>query len=86
MTFIEVNQKTCGQDGLCSAVCPAKLINFTPGEYPTPIAKVERFTTDHTRPASGSLIHVRHSLLPFPKKNPVKTKRSGKGKNAKPTP
>jgi ferredoxin len=41
MTFIEVNQQTCGQDGLCSAVCPAKLINFSPGEYPTPIAEAE---------------------------------------------
>ena len=41
MTFIEVNQQTCGQDGLCSAVCPAKLISFSPGEYPTPISEAE---------------------------------------------
>lgn len=27
----------------------------------------ERFSTDHLRPGSGSPIHVRHSLLPFPK-------------------
>ncbi len=33
----------------------------------SPIASVERFTTDHTRPASGELIHVRHSFLPFSK-------------------
>ena len=33
-----------------------------------PISNVERFTTDHTRPATGGMIHVRHSLLPFPKK------------------
>lgn len=51
----------------------------------SPIAAVERFTTDHTRPASGSVIHVRHSFLPFPKKGPVKTKQAGKGENAKPT-
>lgn len=41
MNFIEVNQQTCNKDGLCSAVCPAKLINFTKGEYPAPIAEAE---------------------------------------------
>lgn len=46
----------------------------------TPIASVERFTTDHIRPKSGSVIHVRHSLLPFPKKDTVKTKSAGKDK------
>jgi len=30
------------------------------------IVNVERFTTDHTRPTSGSVIHLRHSLFPFP--------------------
>lgn len=39
----------------------------------TPIANVERFTTDHVRLASGSSIHVRHSLLPFPKRNGKQT-------------
>lgn len=33
-----------------------------------PIADIERFTTDHTRPATASVIHVRHSFLPFPKR------------------
>lgn len=32
-----------------------------------PLSTVVRFTTDHVRPASGNTIHVRHSLLPFPK-------------------
>ncbi len=41
MNFIEVNQQTCNKDGICSAICPAKLINFTEGEYPTPIAEAE---------------------------------------------
>lgn len=37
-----------------------------PDDIP-PIADIERFTTDHTRPATVSAIHVRHSFLPFPK-------------------
>jgi nitroreductase/NAD-dependent dihydropyrimidine dehydrogenase PreA subunit len=41
MNFIEVDQQTCNKDGICSAICPAKLINFTKGEYPTPIAEAE---------------------------------------------
>ena len=41
MNFIEVNQQSCNQDGICSAACPATLINFTKGEYPTPIAAAE---------------------------------------------
>ncbi len=41
MNLIEVNQQTCHKDGICSAVCPAKLINFTKGEYPTPIAETD---------------------------------------------
>lgn len=32
-----------------------------------PLGIAERFSTDHVRPESGSAIHVRHSLLPFPK-------------------
>lgn len=38
----------------------------------------ERFSTDHVRPGSGSLIHVRHSLLPFPKTSKTKRKTTGK--------
>ncbi|MBL8500635.1 MAG: hypothetical protein JNL77_08670 [Nitrosomonas sp.] len=40
-----------------------------------PLGIAERFSTDHVRPGSGSAIHVRHSLLPFPK-------AIGKGKSA----
>lgn len=43
-----------------------------------PVAQVERFTTAHTRPA-GSIVHVRHSLLPFPKKEPMKANIIRKG-------
>ncbi len=37
MTLIAVQQHTCNQDGLCSAVCPMKIIAFSKGDYPTPI-------------------------------------------------
>lgn len=43
------------------------------------IGLAERFSTDHVRPASGNAIHVRHSLLPFPK---MIAKTTGKAKNA----
>lgn len=43
------------------------------------IGIVERFSTDHVRPTSGSAIHVRHSFLPFPKAN---LKQTSKAQNA----
>lgn len=46
----------------------------TPG---TAISAIERFSTDHVRPGSGTAIHVRHSLLPFPKTSAVKTTKKG---------
>jgi len=43
------------------------VIGLTDGPNSAPsIACVERFTTDHTRAVSGEMIHVSHSLLPFP--------------------
>ena len=44
----------------------------------TAIGPVERFSTDHIRPSSGSVIHVRHSLLPFPKASTDKVRQKGK--------
>lgn len=44
----------------------------------TSIGPVERFSSDHTRPGSGNAIHVRHSLLPFPKASEVNAKREEK--------
>lgn len=44
-------------------------------ESMTPIGIAERFSTDHVRPGSGSAIHVRHSLLPFPKLMPTGDQR-----------
>jgi nitroreductase/NAD-dependent dihydropyrimidine dehydrogenase PreA subunit len=38
MTLIAANQQTCSQDGLCSAVCPMQIIDFSPGAYPGPVA------------------------------------------------
>jgi len=40
VNLININQQTCNQDGICAAVCPAKLISFRKGEYPTPVAEV----------------------------------------------
>ncbi|MBW1842106.1 MAG: nitroreductase family protein [Deltaproteobacteria bacterium] len=41
MELFKVNQKTCNQDGICSAVCPVGIIDFQKGEYPTPNAVAE---------------------------------------------
>lgn len=43
----------------------------------SPIADIERFTTDHTRLATSSNIHVRHSFLPFPKSASKEPKKRG---------
>jgi ferredoxin len=34
MELFQINQKTCNQDGLCAAVCPAQIIDFQKGRYP----------------------------------------------------
>lgn len=71
MSLIEVNQQTCNQDGICAAVCPANLINFTKGEYPTPIADAETICIrcGHcvTACPSGSLLHADIPLQQCPK-------------------
>lgn len=36
MKLFEVVHKTCNQDGICAAVCPAGIIDFQKGGYPTP--------------------------------------------------
>ena len=74
MTFIEANQQTCSQDGLCSAACPAKLINFSPGAYPTPIADAEELCIrcGHCVAVcpSSSLLHAEIPLANCPKVQP----------------
>lgn len=70
MSLIEVNQQTCNQDGICAAVCPAKLIDFSKGNFPTPIAEVEELCIrcGHCVAAcpSGSLLHAEIPLEQCP--------------------
>ena len=41
MNLININEHTCSKDGLCAAVCPLGLIDFTSGQYPIEIAAAE---------------------------------------------
>ena len=41
MNLLTVDQQLCNQDGICAAACPAGLIDFQKGEYPTPISEAE---------------------------------------------
>jgi nitroreductase/NAD-dependent dihydropyrimidine dehydrogenase PreA subunit len=74
MNFIEVDQQTCNKDGTCSAVCPAKLINFSKGEYPTPIAEAEALCIrcGHCVAVcpTSSLLHSKMPLADCPKVQP----------------
>lgn len=42
MDLFEVNQETCNQDGICATVCPAGIIDFQKGAYPTPADEAEK--------------------------------------------
>jgi nitroreductase/NAD-dependent dihydropyrimidine dehydrogenase PreA subunit len=35
LELIQINQKSCNQDGLCAAVCPSQIIDFRKGRYPS---------------------------------------------------
>jgi len=39
--LFEIKRATCNQDGICAEVCPARIIAFRSGEYPTLIAGAE---------------------------------------------
>ena len=41
MELFEVNQQTCNQDGICAAVCPVGVIDFTQGAFPAPAVDAE---------------------------------------------
>lgn len=41
MDLFTIDPKTCNQDGLCAAVCPVGIINFSPGAYPLPTTDAE---------------------------------------------
>jgi len=42
MNLLEIDQQSCNQDGICAAVCPARLIDFQKGGFPTPIGEAEK--------------------------------------------
>ena len=42
MDLFDVHKETCNQDGICAAVCPAGIIDFQKGAYPTPVAEAEK--------------------------------------------
>ena len=62
MNLININPQICSQDGICAAICPAKLIDFKPGEYPTAVDEVGKLCIrcGHCVAAcpSGSLQHA----------------------------
>lgn len=41
MELFSINQETCNQDGICAAVCPVGVIDFTKGTFPAPAAEAE---------------------------------------------
>jgi len=41
MDLFTVNQQTCNQDGICAAVCPVSIIDFTKDGWPTPAIDAE---------------------------------------------
>lgn len=38
MTVLTIDEKTCNRDGICAAVCPMGIIDFSRGELPSPSA------------------------------------------------
>jgi nitroreductase/NAD-dependent dihydropyrimidine dehydrogenase PreA subunit len=72
MNFIEANQQTCNQDGICAAVCPMNLIDFTKGEYPTPIAEAEELCIrcGHCVAACPSA-SLNHAEIPIDRCTPI---------------
>ena len=41
MELLTINQKTCNQDGICMAICPAGIKEIKDGEYPKPISDAD---------------------------------------------
>lgn len=74
MSLIAANQQSCTKDGICAAICPMNLIEFTAGEYPTPVADVEDLCIrcGHCVAAcsSGSLLHADIPLAMCPAVQP----------------
>ncbi len=74
MKFLEVNEQSCNQDGICAAVCPVGIIKFEKGQYPAPVSKAEEFCIrcGHCVAAcpSGSLTHREWPIERFPPLQP----------------
>jgi len=70
VNLITVNQQTCSQDGICAAVCPADLIDFSKGAFPTPVAAIDELCIrcGHCVAAcpSSSLLHTELPLEQCP--------------------
>jgi len=43
LDLFEIDKKTCNQDGICAAVCPAGIIAFVKGGFPEPVARADEF-------------------------------------------
>lgn len=73
MSLIEVNQQTCHKDGICAAVCPVKRINFTQGQFQTPIEKIDALCVrcGHCVAACPSA-SLRHAEIPLEQCPPVR--------------
>jgi nitroreductase/NAD-dependent dihydropyrimidine dehydrogenase PreA subunit len=41
MSFIEINEKTCNQCGICATECPDHLIAFRPGNFPRSLVRAD---------------------------------------------
>ncbi|OEU57347.1 MAG: ferridoxin [Desulfobulbaceae bacterium S3730MH12] len=42
MALFTINRETCNQDGICAEVCPARIIFFSRGEYPSLVTGTEK--------------------------------------------
>jgi nitroreductase/NAD-dependent dihydropyrimidine dehydrogenase PreA subunit len=73
MALFTVDQPTCIRDGLCSAVCPMQIIDFSKGSYPSPVAAADAICI-----RCGHCVAVcptaslRHSELPVAECPPIR--------------
>ncbi len=74
MKFLEVNEQSCNQDGICAAVCPVGIIKIKKGQYPAPVSKAAEFCIrcGHCVAAcpTGSLAHRELPIEQFPPVQP----------------
>ncbi len=74
MALFEINKTTCNRDGLCAAVCPAKIIEFSPGNIPVPVSDAMELciSCGHCVAVcpTGSLTHIRMAPEQCPEIHP----------------